>query len=49
MCDLVLSEEDRAAHLDLTPDGGKKAGGVDDGNLVNGFWIMGSGKLRGLL
>jgi len=35
--------------LDPTPDGGEEGGGVDDGDLVNGFWIVGSGELRGLL
>jgi len=49
MCALPLSEENRAAHLDPTPDGGEEGGGVDDGDLVNGFWIVGSGELRGLL
>lgn len=35
--------------LDPTPDSGEEGGGVDDGDLVNGFRIVGSGELRGLL
>ena len=49
MCDLPLSEENRTAHLDPTPDGREEGGGVDDGDLVNGLWIVSCGELRRLL
>jgi hypothetical protein len=42
-------EEDRIAHLDPIPDGGEEGGGVDDGDCVKRFWIVGCGKLRSLL
>ena len=41
--------ENRVAYLDPAPDGGEEGRGVDDGDLMNGFWIVGSSELRGLL
>jgi hypothetical protein len=43
------NKEKRTAHLDPAPDDRKEGGCVDDGNRVERFWIVGSGKFRGML
>jgi hypothetical protein len=43
------NREKRTAHLDPAPDGGEEGGCVDDGDRVERFWIVGSGKFRGVL
>lgn len=45
----ATNEEKRMAHLDPAPDHGKEGGCVYDGDCVKCFWIVGSGKFRGLL
>ena len=45
----ATNEKKRTAHLDPAPDDGEEGRCVDDSDCVKRFWIVGSGKFRGLL
>lgn len=49
ICGFPVLGAEGTAHLYPAPDGGEEGGGVDDGNRVDGFWVVGGGEFRGLL